>query len=170
MIAIKLKHKSSLVIATICFVTLTALAQDFEYGSAAELKGVTKIYVSTGTELDERNNIVKRIQKELPNIVVVDIADDAEVALIYGSSSTTRFTGWSSTSTSDGSSTRTESTPTYRNLVVGDGLVVKKGGGNRLRLLMQFGDTRKNAFQRKPSTNFAREFIKAYKKANPEGK
>jgi hypothetical protein len=149
-----------------------AFAQNVEYGSPAELKGVTRIYVDTGAELKARNDIVSHIQKELPSVVVTDSAEDAEVVLVFGSSASTRYIGSHSTTTinSGGDQATTSSMPQYKRVVRGDGLVVKPGKGGRPRLLIEFGDARGNVFERKPSTNFAREFIKAYKKANDEEK
>ncbi len=38
--------------------------------------------------------------------------------------------------------------------------------GERTRILISFKDERSNLFERKPETNFARAFVKAYQKAN----
>jgi hypothetical protein len=47
---------------------------EYEYGNPQELKGVTKIYVYTGTQLSTRQDIVKDITKKLPQLQVVDRA------------------------------------------------------------------------------------------------
>jgi hypothetical protein len=41
-----------------------------EYGSTADLQGITKIYVNTGEDLDTRDNIVRIILRELPMLTV----------------------------------------------------------------------------------------------------
>jgi hypothetical protein len=66
-------------------------AQQFEYGSPDELRGVTKIYVNTGADLEARNNIVETIQKDLKQITVTDRPDDADVCLFYGAASNTFY-------------------------------------------------------------------------------
>jgi len=47
------------------FFTVLANAQrpTIEYGSPSELKGITKIFIDTGTELEVRSNIIKEINK-----------------------------------------------------------------------------------------------------------
>jgi len=165
-------HRCVVTLTTIVLISVSGLSQNYEYGSPAELKGVTRIYVDTGTELKTHNDIVSHIQKELPAIIITDRAEDAEVVLVYGSSASTKYIGSQSTTTVDssGNTAHTDSMPQYRRIVRGDGLVLKPGKEGRARLLMEFGDARGNIFERKPSTNFAREFVKAYKKANGEEK
>ena len=145
---------------------LTAQAQA-EYGDASELKGVRKIFVDTGTDLEVRENILKEIaksKKKLPGLEVVSRAEDAEVILAFGSSSDARLAGIS-TEAPAGSTTATSSA-VYRTVTRGEGLVFKPLEGGRIRLLMSFKDSRSSRFERRPSTNFAREFVRAYAKAN----
>jgi hypothetical protein len=138
-----------------------------EYGQPNELKGVTKIYIDAGLDLDARNNMVKAISKELKDITVTEQPEDAEVVLAYGAS-TERYLLDVSTNTnknSNGGSNST-STPNYRKMTVGSGMVMKNAANNRIRLLMKFEDTKKGFLERDPSKNFARAFVKAYKDAN----
>ena len=168
----KSKLTLTVVIALVIVISANAQRMTFEYGSAAELKGITKIFIDAGAELEVRDNIAKLIRKDLPNLTIADKPEDAEISLVFVSDSSTYFAGMQSTTTPDYGTggTQTSSTPTYRRVVVGDGLVVKPIGPNRARLLMKFGDARKTVFERRPSTNFARAFVKAYREANKEEK
>ena len=153
-------------------ISLPASAQEpvVEYGAPAELRGVSKIFIDTGMDARQRELIVKEISRELPGLVIASRPEDAEVHL--------RFTlrdqvigqnvvyphphppAGSGTSVGVGipvsGVTWTE----------GVGTVVRVVGAGRVRVLSSFRDARGNRFERKPSTNFAREFIKAYKKTH----
>jgi len=161
----------------------------FEYGSPNELRGITKVYVYTGAELEVRNNIVKIIQKELKQIIVTDRPNDADVYLFYGAAVNTFYAGtWgNSTTTGQGvingqahtygntttaqgtysgqSTTTSSNVPRYRTVVTGSGIVAKIDG-SKVRLLLDFHDDRSSVLERRPSTNFARAFVRAYEKAN----
>lgn len=167
----------------ILFVTAEPHAQSsMEYGQREELKDVTKIFVDTGTDLSGRENIIRIIKNELPNMAVVSRVEEAEVVLIYSSDSYSILSGisnsrnsstsgavsvWGNTATYSGQTSSTStSTPIYRKVTDGEGLVVKFTSSGRLRLLMNFKDERKSVLERRPSTNFARKFVKAYKEAN----
>lgn len=171
-------------IKTLCFILFcasVALAQEvqFQYGSTDELRGITKIYVYTGPSLDTRNNIVKEIKKRLKDIVVTDRPEDAEIHLVFEASARSFYAGTYSTSDSNASATvtgpgtatgkattNTTSTPIYRIAIDGYGFVGKRIGSDTVRLLMDFQDTKSTRWERRPSTNFARAFCKAYEKAN----
>lgn len=135
-----------LLICILLLIQFSPFAQKprFEYGSSEELKGVTKIFISTDTETRARPNIIKEINKkkrELSGLEIVERAEDAEVLLVY------------------------EATVSGRK-VTGHGYAAKPMGENRLRILLDFDDRRASLLERRPSTNFARAFIKAYLKAN----
>ncbi|MFY9222752.1 MAG: hypothetical protein WAQ98_08795 [Blastocatellia bacterium] len=149
------------------FLAVTALAQTFDYGDPSELRGVTKVFVFTGSELEVRENIIKNIKKKLPNLEFTSSADDAEIALVFAADVNTFISGINSNPNYNGGVT---STPNYRSVVNGSGLVFKNGSNGRLRLLMQYGDSRTTIFERRPSTNFAKAFVKAYEKANKDNK
>ena len=49
-----------------CFILITALpglAQSYEYGKPGELKGLKKVFIDTGSNVAERNNIAGVIEK-----------------------------------------------------------------------------------------------------------
>jgi len=57
--------------------------QQFEYGSSAELRGVTRIFVYTGPDLELRQNIAAHIQKALgKSVTSAEAASDAQVTLL----------------------------------------------------------------------------------------
>lgn len=140
-----------------------AIAQDFDYGTIDDLKDVKKVFVFTGTDLSARENIIKEVGKKLPQLTFTANADDAEVVLEYGSSAEKYFAGMSSSSDGFGG---VSSNARYGKKQVGAGVVMKKGENGRLRLVLNFNDEQKSRFERRPSTNFARKFIDAYRKAN----
>src|SRR6266567_1661813 len=179
-----------LVFCGLVMISSTAAAQQpatrFEYGSPDELKGVTKVYVYTGPQLEVRNNIVNAIQKSLKNIVITDRPENAEVHLVFAADASTFYAGtWRNSTTTDSgtingrsqtygntttaqgtysgqSTTSTSSTPIYRTVVTGVGFVGKLVGKDTVRLLLDFKDSRSTIWERRPSTNFAKAFIKAY--------
>jgi hypothetical protein len=133
---------------------LPALAQQptIEYGQPAELRGVTKIFVDTGADIQQRNLIVKAIQKRLPNLEVVSRPEESDIHL--------RF---SLIQAKDGKTKEA-------------GEVVKLTGSNHVRILYSVNDLVFSAVERDSTTGFAKdyakpyllavEFVKAYKKAN----
>lgn len=148
----------------------------FEYGSFVDLKGVKEIYVDTGTNIELRNAIIKEITKNLKNIVVTDNPSEGEVCLVFGTSFQRLYAGTSGngTATDDGNTTtvQAQSRPQYRKVTYGEGAVVIMKPNNVMRIIMSFKDSKGDnpplatLFERKPSTNFARAFVKAYKEAN----
>lgn len=153
----------------------------FEYGSVADLKGVKSIYIDTGTDVELRNNIVKEITKNLKNLTVPNSPEEADVCLLFQTDFRKFYAGTSTSGTvtvesPNKASGQTQSTPQYRKVTYGEGMVVILKPNNVVRIIMNFKDSKGDGpplgtlFERKPSTNFARAFVKAYKEANPEGK
>jgi hypothetical protein len=152
----------------------------FEYGSLADLKGVKEIYVDTGANIELRNSIIKEITKSLKNIVVTANPSEGEVCLVYNANFQRLYAGTSGngTVTDKGNTTaiETQSTPQYRNVTYGSGAVVIMKPNNVIRIIMNFNDSKGDKpplatlFERNPTTNFARAFVKAYKEANKEDK
>jgi hypothetical protein len=146
----------------------TTQPPSFEYGSPDELRNVTRLYIYTGTDMDVRGNIIEQVTDKLPKIKIVETMEEAEVILVYGADSRVFLSGATTTIRPDvgmGNSTAT-TTPQYRKVTSGSGQVVKVVGSRRYRLLLDFNDSRSTIFERRPSTNFARKFIKVYKEAN----
>jgi hypothetical protein len=137
---------------------LPALAQTptIEYGHPSELRGVQKVFVDTGTDLESRDRVVKEIQKGAPNLTIVSRPEDAEVHL--------RF--------------YLEDEDDYAVIVPARGRVgvgsVRRGSGTvvrvvddkRVRVLWGHKDSQKTVLERRPSANFGREFVKLYRRYN----
>ena len=129
-----------------------------EYGSPGELRGVAKVFVDTGMDARERERIIGEIQKKLPRLAIVSRPEDADVHL--------RFDFPNRQQVPVIVYPRPYPLPGGR-YGQGVGTVVRILGPDRVRVLMSFRDARGTVFEREPSVNFAREFIKAYDKANP---
>jgi hypothetical protein len=157
-----------------------------EVGGEAELKGVKSVFVYCGPDNDACENITKEVRSKLADVKLAPSPEEAEAILLYGSDTgyflsglhTRTHTGAASATTTlspDGRNASTtinprsstsNTTPLYRKVSYGSGAVIKVMGDGRYRVLMSFDDSRKTVFERRPSTNFAREFIKAYRRAN----
>ncbi len=146
---------SSLAVAFLFSLTAAAQKQSVEYGDAAELRGVKKVFVDTGTDVDLRNRIASEVRKRLPDLEIVSAPEGADVHLQFSLKEERDYGLMIPVGRSVG--------VTYS---VGVGSVVKVLGENRVRVLMSFRDTRTRFGERKPSTNFARAFVDAYKQAN----
>jgi hypothetical protein len=158
------------VVGALVTASLWAQAPIIEYGSPEELKGLTKLYIYTGTDIEVQQNVAKQIRQRLPEIQISDKPEDAEMVFLVSGSTSSFFAGMHSNSTSIGQTTTTNTTPIYSNVILGTGTIFKPMGPNRLRLLVQFNESRKTIFERRPSTNIARDFVEAYKKANGKKK
>lgn len=136
---------------------VAAQGPTIEYGSPNELRGVTKVFVDTGMDAQQREKIVVEIQKKLPRLTIVARPEDADVHLRFGFPDEQRspvvvypdpylipgFGGYQ-----------------------GVGTVVRLLGTDRVRVIMSFRDYRGTFLEREPSVNFAREFVKTYERAN----
>jgi hypothetical protein len=132
-----------------------------QYGTPNELKNVHTVFIY-GVDPDVRNNMVKQFSKHL-GVQVVGEIEHADIVLVFGAqvfsmgSHTSVWTdsngnGWASTN------------PRYG--INGQGSAVRFIPPNTLRVVWQFSATRVSAFQRRPSTNFVRDFMSAWEKAN----
>jgi hypothetical protein len=133
---------------------LPVLAQKpiIESGRADELRGVTKVFVDISLNAQQREIVVKEIKKQLPDLEIVSHPEESDIHLRFFLKETR-----------DG---RTE----------GLGTVVKLIDANHARALCSFTDTlspiyaqhsnRSHGIEYTMPLKFAREFVKAYKKAN----
>ncbi|HKQ53736.1 MAG TPA: hypothetical protein VJT74_15275 [Pyrinomonadaceae bacterium] len=146
-----------LVLVTFVF-TLPALAQtpSIEYGQPSELQGVKKVFVDTGMDLESRDRIIKEIQKGAPALTVVSRPEDADVHL--------RFI-------LDDEDNYAVIVPAKGRVGVasvrrGSGTVLKVVDDKHVRVLWSHKDSQKTFLERRPSTNFGREFVKLYRRFN----
>jgi TonB family protein len=135
-----------------------------ENGSLSELRGIKKIYVDAGTNEDEERNIIGEVLKYLPALTIVDAANEAEVILAFNASERTQNDKFVQ---KDAFTGEVKNSWNIRlDMEVGHGQVLRRVTSTHLRSLLKFEDPHTNKFERKPSTNFARAFVKAYKQAN----
>ena len=156
---------ASLVVTLIMALSVSAMAQAplYEYGSIGELRGVKVIYIDTGSNLDVRQNVIKEIAKKLPELQIASRPQDATVGLMLSGDSSTFLTGVQTVPVGNS----TLSTPQYRSVIYGSGILIMKGSGpDRIRILAEFKESRGTIFERRVSTNIARDFVKAYQKVN----
>ena len=146
------------------FLALTTLgAQEFEYGKPSELRGLKKVFVDTGSDLKNRERILKELEKaKLPDLEVLDSSDGAEIVLQFKPSIKTEV----GATTRPIYGTGAVHTDVHENeMQAGKGIdFIPKG--TRIRVLLSFADVEETVFEKKPATNFAKTFIKEYKKAN----
>ena len=142
------------VIALVFSSSFSTNAQEpvIEYGQASELQGVTKVFVDTGADIQQRNLIAREIQKRLPGVEVVSRPEETDIHLRFFLKETRAGkTDWV-------------------------GTVVKVVGSNRVRVLLSYQDETPALFTADtlPSSSmevakphmFVMHFAKMYKKAN----
>lgn len=141
-------------------------AQNFERGKSAELKGLTKLYINAGADVERRNLIVNEIEKAgIPGLIIVDSREKAEIVMRFGGRETVALqdittneivgTDWTIT------------TVERRTVRSGQGLVFIAGrDAKRPRIVITFQGVQDDAFEKRPAIMFAKKFVKAYKEAN----
>ncbi len=171
----------------------------WEYGSSIDLKGARRVFLDTGYDIRMRTNAIKIIHKDIPDLEIVNTPDVADVLVLFiVESSTTQTIVATTTSTgSTAGSTSTTQTvvgPQAQVDIVYDGFVIKPIAPDRWRLLMSYGPDGNGfsagqlasaapyggsvvaAFNRRgtPADRFtkafSRQFVKAWKEANPSYK
>jgi hypothetical protein len=147
-----------LVVGLVLTISIYVSAQEpiIEYGQASELKGVTIIFVDTGTDIQQRNLIAKELQKQLPNVAIASRPEETDIHLRFFLTQTgAGKTDWV-------------------------GTVVKLMGSNRVRLLFSYKDQTPPLFEQdkfmssamelaKPHM-FVRQFVKVYRVVNDGNK
>jgi serine protease Do len=132
-----------------------------QYGISSELKGVKTVFIY-GVEPGVRLNMLKQFQKH-PGLQVVGEMERADIVLVFDAQTFYRGTHTNVWTDSNGNGWATTS-PRYG--MNGEGSAVKLIPPNTFRVVWQFSTTRVSAFQRRPSTNFIRDFVAAWEKAN----
>ena len=167
------------IILSVFFIVLVAFstrAQDpkIEPGKPAELKGLVSIYVNADNER-ARQNIVGQIKHQLPQLTITDKAQDAQVVLKFQElrrPNRNRYPSSPRGSTERRGSTQQIESRNAPNLSTGEfeivaiGEVIKSVGPAGARRLLRFDDALSSSLEDKLSNQFARAFIRVYKKAN----
>jgi len=169
-------QRISLSVSTLFLVALVCAAQQarIEPGNPRELKGVNRICVQADDE-KTRQKIAAQIKQQLPQLMFVEKAEEAQVVLIF--QETRRGYRNSYPRSPRGSQERRGSTqqvqspnapnfPTGEFEIVAVGEVIKSVGPDSSRRLMRFDDALSSPLEDKLSSEFAGAFIKIYKKAN----
>ena len=159
--------KIGLTLSWLVFLTITVASQQpvVVPGQPEELKGVTRLYVSSASE-DARNNIVGEIKKRLPQLTITERSEEAEVWLLF--SVEQRSFSRANSASSIGSTRTSGASVEYE--VVASGAVIKPVTKESARRLIEFRDTAETTMsfpEQALSTKFARAFVKTYRKANP---
>lgn len=142
------------VMALVVCAPLPTSAQEpgIEYGQASELQGVARIFVDTGTDIQQRNLIANEIRKRLPVLKVASHPEETDIHLrFYLKETRPGKTDWV-------------------------GTVVKVVSSNRVRVLFSYKDETPPTFERETVMSsameaakphiFVMQFVKMYKKAN----
>lgn len=134
-----------------------------EEGTADDLRGVTKIFIDAGDDRRERENITGVILARLPDLKIVDAASDADAVLEFEA---TKRTALDTFVIKDQLGQTKQALDRATPLNVGDGRVLRRVSPAAARVALTFHEPHFNALGRRPSTNFARAFVKAFKQAN----
>jgi hypothetical protein len=162
-----------LLIIALLFVNLAlarAQSTSIEYGEIADLKGVEKIFIDTGSNLKMRNEILKAIKKKLPNLTITNSAEEAEVIVQYFDDSGTIINGETAITTVTNNTNeneaqiKTTTAPNVSAYVGGRGSVFINTRAGKKRMIIN--GTYREGFISKPHKIFAKEFIKSYQNAN----
>lgn len=151
---------------SLCAQNTAFRALKFERGKSSELKGLTKLYVNTGTDAVRRNQIVEEIEKAgIPRLTVVTNREDAEIVMRFGGDEEEVMEGLNTNPVLGTDWTMT--TVDRRVVLYGRGMVFIAGKDRTLpRIVMTYKNTQDKAFGKRPATEFAERFIAAYKEAN----
>ena len=141
------------------------------YGATADLRGLTRVFIDTGTDVKARDRILRELRTSGLPISVADEASNAEIVLEFGASVERRVDGWITNTQRDKGDRRAESitTTTQQKVQRGTGTISVVRDG-RLILVDSFADEKHIFFERDPATNFARAFLRTYRNANGLGK
>lgn len=155
-------RKIGLSLFLIIMAAATALSQQLavDNGKPGELKGVAKIHLSAANN-DARQSIIKEIKKSLPELIFTNRPEEAEVWLVFNVVQGNISNVVPSTELGSG---KVLFSP--RNETLATGSVIKSIAPNHVRKLMDFKDSGEFVRADKLGTNFAREFVKLYRKAN----
>ena len=163
---IRLAKLSILLMSLILLSAAFLQAQNFERGKSDELKGLTKLYINVGADIERRNLIVNEIEKaKIPGLTIVDSREKAEIVMRFGGKETEALQDITTNEITGTDWTIT--TVEWRTVRSGQGLVfIASEDKKRPRIVMTFREVQDGAFEKRPAIMFARKFVKAYKEAN----
>ncbi len=130
-----------------------------QHGAESELLSAKAVYVYC-KDFEVRANIVKELRK-YGSLTVTDDLAAADTVLIFGAD---QFSMGDYTYIWQDYAGNVYGSSTPRYGITGYGLAVKFAPPNFVRVVWSFRDTRTTLYERRPSTNFARNFIKVLKR------
>jgi hypothetical protein len=140
-----------------------AHAQNIEYGQTTELKGITRIFIDTDTDMRNRERVVKELGKSKIPFEILSAPEGAQVILEFAA---TRNREVVRTRTlpplSEGLPARTH--VDYAEKEHGNGVVYLPQSSERRRILLSWSG--EEGFTASSAAKFASAFVKAYKRAN----
>jgi hypothetical protein len=157
----------------VCLVVTLTLApsvraQSSRQGSKSELRGVKKIFIDTGQNSKDRERILDVLwenAKDIPGVEVVDRRGDADVWLYFESTRRDYYDAPAPRDPDRVEGKRPQGHP-YRTAIRGFGLVTMPDRMGGIRKLMSFDRSRDGLREDWPARQFAKEFVKAWVKAN----
>lgn len=142
--------KSLKITLLILVFSLSVFSQAYEVGRPSELKGLKKIYVDTDADLQNRERIIKEINKANLGFIWVDDIGDAEIVILFKSERGNLNAG------------------TVAVTVYSGRFLVFVTTGIKPRLVMSYENEQQTGWEQKPTTKFAKEFIKYYRQADSQ--
>jgi hypothetical protein len=143
----------------------------YEYGKPDELKGVSVIFIDTGSQLTVRNIIADEIGKKLPELSIAENIGQAEIVLDFtleidrqADQGGIVIYGGIGTLGSHGGVDIYQPVETTREH--GHGLIYRPLGEDAIRILLEYRSKKSTMFHRSPAIQFARKFVDEFQKAN----
>lgn len=135
-----------------------------EKGQIEDLKGTINVYVGTSGESTRYTTltIIETVRKKLPQITFVSKQEEADVSLLFSSEKGTE------TESNPGPSLDARSSTKFISILRSQGRVIRVREPNPAKLIKKFFATGRSNDGDKLARDFAEEFIKLYRKANPD--
>lgn len=130
-----------------------------EFGKPEELKGLKKFYVDTWGDRAAREELTGELLRLMPSLELVDRTEQADCVILYSP-----YARMEQPFVTDMKGRVQYETP--KRVRGGRGWAVKPLAADRQRVILYYEDMKYSFAEREPTTNFARAFIDAYKKAN----
>lgn len=131
---------------------------EYDYGKPSDLREVKTAFVDTFGDTEKRDRIISEIARAKISVKLLDSSEGADCVLA--------FVGTKKRSLVNARNTRTRKASVWEaEIATGKGYVFKPQTSGRALLLYSFDDEQR-LFQRAPEVNFARQFVKEFKKAN----
>lgn len=143
--------------------SVAAQQRPIEYGRPKELAGVHRIYIYTGSRLEDQQEIADKLQEKIPGLEIVARPTDAEVIVEFGSSSSVETIGaWAAYGEHSAYAQKVRETTDY-----GSGWIYRITPEGHLRLLLHFeGSKRRGTIWKKPRSKFINAVVDAFEEAN----